>query len=63
MLGGGGSWCAAGVPGCSCGGRGASGSLACTCSFVFGRGLVDEVSGAPRKQSRPACNFLACQSI
>ena len=35
-------------PGCCgrlCGGQAASGSLACGCSFGFGRGLVDEVGG------------------
>ena len=30
---------------CLCGGRGASGSLACGCFFGFGRGIVDEVGG------------------
>ena len=34
-----------GCLGCLCGGRGASGSVACGCSFGFGRGLVDEVGG------------------
>ena len=34
-----------GCLGCLCGGRGASGSLACGCSFGFGRGFVDEVWG------------------
>ena len=36
------------LPGCLgrlSGGRGASGSLACGCSFGFGRGFVDEVGG------------------
>ena len=36
------------LPGCLgrlCGGRGASGSLACGCSFGFGCGFVDEVGG------------------
>ena len=36
------------LPGCLgrlCGGRGASGSLACGCSFRFGRGFVDELGG------------------
>ena len=36
------------LPGCLgrlCGGRGASGSLACGRSFGFGRGFVDEVGG------------------
>ena len=32
-----------GCLGCLCGGRGASGSLACDCSFGFGCGLADEV--------------------
>ena len=31
--------------GCLCGGRGASGGLACGCSFGFGHGFVDEVGG------------------
>ena len=34
-----------GCLGCLCGGLGASGSLACGCSFGSGRGLVDEVRG------------------
>ena len=34
-----------GCLGCLCGGRGASGSLACRCSFGFGRCFEDEVGG------------------
>ena len=34
-----------GCLGCLCGGRRASGSLACSCGFGFGRGFVDEVGG------------------
>ena len=34
-----------GCLGCLCGGRGAPGSLACGCSFVFCCGFVDEVGG------------------
>ena len=46
MLGGGvGPHLLPGCLGCLTGGQAASGSLACGCSFAFGRGMVDEVGG------------------
>ena len=40
-----------GCLGCLCAGQGASGSLACSCSFGFDRGFVDEVGGEERSEA------------